>query len=750
MHTVKELQSQLAQAKQRIQDLEKRSDEHLIFLEIFNSSPVPLGFSDEDGKNVTLNNAFTSVYGYTVNDIPTLADWWPIAYPDKKYREWVITKWVGSLEHSIETHTDFEPFEVIIQCKDGSKRSVLTGAAVLTLSHSNMYLVVLYDITEIQQANNKIGDLSSSLAQIKASFEAQNVELIREKENAIANEERLRYAMLGANDGLWDWDIANDKMYFSPRWKSMLGYKEDEIEDSFDTWQALLHPDDVKMSVATIDRFFERKIDKYEVEFRMQHKNKHYVNILSRAFALESEEGKITRLVGTHVDITERKESDAKLQYLSSHDSLTGLVNRREFERRLEQLLVKNRKQNLQHALCYLDLDQFKVVNDTCGHAAGDELLRQLSANLKNIMRQGDTLARLGGDEFGVLMSNCSLHEALQITTQIQNTIQDYQFLWESSSFRLAASIGLVQINTKTPNLSELFKYADVACYVAKDRGRNRIHVHSDDDAELTQRQGEMQWVNRLQHALDENRFCLYAQAIEALNNNKGKHFELLVRMLDEQGMIIPPGAFLPAAERYNIVGQLDRWVLKSAVESLNAHSQFLEEANLISINLSGQSLTDEYFLDFVKVELQKLGKNSNKICFEITETSAISNLVLAGNFISELKQFGCCFALDDFGSGLSSFAYLKNLAVDFLKIDGAFVRDIVDDPIDHAMVKSINEIGQVMGMKTIAEFVENTQIKEMLRNIGVDYAQGYGVHMPQPFTDLLKAVAHNKPQGKI
>jgi diguanylate cyclase (GGDEF)-like protein len=477
----------------------------------------------------------------------------------------------------------------------------------------------------------------------------------------------------------------------------------------------------------------------------MRHKDGQYINILSRAFAVESEEGKITRLVGTHIDITERKKAEEQLNYQSSHDSLTELVNRREFERRTEKLLSASKKKNQLHALCYMDLDQFKIVNDTCGHAAGDEMLRQISALLKEAVRDNDTLARLGGDEFGVLMEHCSPDNAYRVTRAIQAAIQEYQFVWENRSFRVGVSIGLVQITDKTNNLTELLKVADVACYMAKDKGRNRIHVHCDEDSELAKRQGEMHWVTRIQHALDEDRFCLYAQMIEPLEKSSGKHFEVLVRMIDEEGDIIPPGAFLPSAERYNLMRELDKWVISDTLRSLKTHPEFLNRIDFISINLSGQSITDERFLEFVLKEIRSLKSSATKICFEITETAAISNLLLAGKFISELRRFGCRFALDDFGSGLSSFGYLKNLAVDYLKIDGTFVKDIVCDPIDRAMVKSINEIGQVMGMETIAEFVESEEIKMMLQEIGVNYAQGFAIHKPQPFIELLTEESDTK-----
>jgi diguanylate cyclase (GGDEF)-like protein/PAS domain S-box-containing protein len=443
--------------------------------------------------------------------------------------------------------------------------------------------------------------------------------------------------------------------------------------------------------------------------------------------------------IGTQLGrVIERKQAEEQLSYQASHDALTGLVNRREFERRTERLLATVQRDRSEHALCFMDLDQFKVVNDTCGHTAGDELLRRLGSLLQETVRHRDTLARLGGDEFGVLMEHCSLDDAHRVATTLQKTIQDYQLVWEGRNFKVGVSMGLVPITLATTNLTELLKDADAACYMAKDEGRNHIHVHHAEDSKMMRRQGEMQWVTRLNQALVEDRFCLYAQSIEPIDGSTGEHYELLLRMIDEKGDVIPPGAFLPAAERYNLITQLDTWVIKSAFGLLAANPVFLKQINFFSINLSGQSLTKRDFLDFIISELDKSGIQAEKICFEITETAAISNLSTATEFISVLKELGCRFALDDFGSGLSSFGYLKNLPVNYLKIDGMFVKDIVDDPIDRAMVKSINEIGHVMGMQTIAEFVENDEIKGMLREIGVNYAQGYGIGKPISFDELL------------
>lgn len=566
------------------------------------------------------------------------------------------------------------------------------------------------------------------------------------------SEERFSLAMQGANDGLWDWDLKNDVVYYSPRWKSMLGYAEDEVKPHLSEWERLVHADDMGKALSEVEACRNGIKDKFEVEFRMQHKDGQFLDILSRAFAVKDENGEMIRLVGTHVDITLRKQADAKISYQASHDALTNLVNRREFEHRTERLLSTISQTNDEHALCFMDLDRFKVVNDTCGHVAGDEMLRQLSAVLKETVRHHDTLARLGGDEFGVIMEHCSLADAHRVVASLQKAIQDYQFAWEGHSFKVGVSMGLVPITVETLNLTELLRDADAACYMAKDKGRNRIHVYHEEDSEIAERHGEMQWVTQIQHALDEDKFCLYAQAIVLLDNSTDKHYELLIRMVGDKGEKIPPGAFLPTAERYNLMTQIDRWVIENAFRLLAENPIFQSQINFVTINLSGQSLVEQSILEFIIAQIDKNGIDCEKIGFEITETAAISNLGVALKLISTLKERGCRFALDDFGSGFSSYGYLKKLPVDYLKIDGMFVKDMLDDPVDHAMVKSINEIGQVMGMETIAEFVENDEIKGMLREIGVNYAQGYGIEKPKPFDDLLRRSVNmihiNKSKG--
>jgi diguanylate cyclase (GGDEF)-like protein len=531
----------------------------------------------------------------------------------------------------------------------------------------------------------------------------------------------------------------------------LLGYKAEEMIGI--QTPAIIHdPDEVEEYAELLSKELGKKIEPgFETfvaktrlgevdnrEWRYVRKDGSIFPVYLSVTAIRNTEQEIIGFLGTFFDLSERKKAEKKLSYLANHDSLTGLINRREFEHRVERLLSTIHQDKSEHALCFMDLDQFKIINDTCGHIAGDELLRQLAQVLQGVVRHRDTLARLGGDEFGVLMEHCSLEQAQRVANVIRQGIEDYQFSWEGQSFRVGLSIGIVAINEITPNLTELLKQADAACYMAKDLGRNRIHTYYPEDNELAQRLGQMQWVTDINQALEEDRFCLYAQPIIPLDDSAHRHYEMLLRMIDGKGNVIVPDAFMPAAERYGLMGMVDRWVIEKALALLAENPTFLEEIEFVSINLSGESLSSSGFLDFIIVQLKNSGTDASKICFEITETLAISNLSTATTFISTLKKLGCYFALDDFGSGLSSFGYLKSLPVDYLKIDGMFVKDIVDDAIDHAMVKSINDIAQLMGMKTIAEYVETDEIKGMLREIGVNYAQGFGVGEPQAFEELI------------
>lgn len=436
----------------------------------------------------------------------------------------------------------------------------------------------------------------------------------------------------------------------------------------------------------------------------------------------------------------ELKNISIEMAYKDSHDSLTGLYNRAEFEKRLESLAVSTLKTNDEHVLLYIDIDQFNIINDNCGHLAGDKMLKIITGIFNKKLRNEDYAARLGGDEFVLLLKNCTSAQGLKIATSIKNSVQDFRFEWCGNIYNFTVSIGLVSINHDTVDYNQVLKNADIACYVAKDAGRNCIRVFHPDDKDLAKRHNELKRVGDINRAFEENRFRLYYQSIAPIEKimDQGSHFEILLRMVVEDGKLIAPGEFLSAAERFNLIGRIDRWVVSEVLKTLAAHQAKLSQIEMCSINLSGQSITDNDFCSYVATLFNQYNIPASKICFEITETAAIANFKQAVNFINQLKKLGCKFALDDFGSGLSSLAYLKNLPVDYLKIDGIFVKDITKTHVDYAMVKSINELGRVMGKQMIAEFVEDKATLSKLNEIGVDYAQGYGIAKPCSINELF------------
>jgi len=460
-------------------------------------------------------------------------------------------------------------------------------------------------------------------------------------------------------------------------------------------------------------------------------------------------------LVGYFViirDITIQENLTTKLSYHSSHDQLTGLLSRMEFESRLQQAIncVSEAKEEFptQHVLLYIDLDQFKVINETCGHAVGDELIRQYSKELSRVVRKRDTLARLGGDEFGVILWNCSIEKGIEIANNLRRVTEDFRFVWIDRIHTLTVSIGSVPIthsikSNAMSSWAEALRLVDGACQRAKENGRNRVEVTDVDDELLQERYGEMEWIARLVSAFEGHGLLLFCQQIYPVASNCGAieprktHYEILVRYQEENGKLVPPGVFLPPAERYNLIGMLDRWVIRSTFAWLASHPQEMSDLGLCSINLSGASLCDEDMPEFIKICFKDSQIDPKKICFEITETVAVTNLAQANQFIGELRSIGCKFSLDDFGVGMSSFAYLKHMDVDFVKIDGSFVRNIVSDPIDEAMVRSINDIGHILGKKTVAEFCEDKPCYDLLQRLGVDYVQGYFIGKPTPIDEI-------------
>jgi diguanylate cyclase (GGDEF)-like protein/PAS domain S-box-containing protein len=457
----------------------------------------------------------------------------------------------------------------------------------------------------------------------------------------------------------------------------------------------------------------------------------------------------VGRVVVFH-DVSQIEEMAQQLTWQASHDALTGLINRREFERRLADLIGSARAENKQHALMYMDLDNFKAVNNTCGYTGGDELLRQLATAMQASMRGSDTLARVGGDEFGGLLEACPLDQAVRIANGVREAIRDYRFIRHDKALGVSVSIGLITIDSASVNVSGVLALADATCHEAKRKGRDRVQVYHPQDDKAGEQSGELQMVSQINHAFELGNFRLYRQKIIALDADigDGPHYEILVRMVDGAGNLIAPSDFMPAAERYNLLTSIERWVISSLIEFL--HRQYESGAvprdktapvgAFYAVNLSGVSINDSSFIDFLRKLLTRFDLPRGLLCFEVTETTAISNLTKAAQLMREVKAMGCRFALDDFGIGMSSFAYLKHLPVDYIKIDGVFIRDMAVDPMDHAIVEAINRIAHILGLKTVAEFVENETTLERLRALKVDYAQGYFIAEPEILTKTADA----------
>ena len=461
------------------------------------------------------------------------------------------------------------------------------------------------------------------------------------------------------------------------------------------------------------------------------------------------QDGRLQGVVLVCRDMTYTRHLVSQLSWQASHDSLTGLINRREFEHHLKNAVNRAKSLNELYTLCFIDLDQFKVINDTCGHTAGDELLRQVSALLQKRIRRTDILARLGGDEFGLLLPACSESEGLQMLSQLQDLIRVFRFTWAEQSFVIGASMGLVGIDAGTESSAKVLSAVDTAMYAAKRTGGGSIHVASTGQEALATPYG-YKWVSHIIKALETNNFCLYAQKIVPLQaqNQSPARYEILLRMIDEQGRVIAPADFIPAAERYNLMPEIDQWVIRNLLDQLQTHAT--ARSLIYSVNLSGATLNSDNFLAFVQQQFSRCQIEPDSICFEVTETYAVTNLKKAANFIRKLKRMGCLFALDDFGSGMSSLGYLKELPVDYLKIDGCFIRNIVADPISAAMVEAIHRIAHIMGLKTVAEYVGDAQTFAKLQALEIDYGQGYAIAKPCPLSSILElgSTPHSSPEA--
>ncbi|MBD2180109.1 EAL domain-containing protein [Aerosakkonema funiforme] len=626
-----------------------------------------------------------------------------------------------------------------------------------------------------------------------AELEAANEKLAREiverqQAEAALNEREALFRSIfeGASIGIEIIDMAGQTVARNSALEQMLGYgknsrshfpKDEEIH------QELVARKRDRYRVDNPYLFWER--DRYQMEKRYLCKDGQLMWCHVTGYLVRDSEGNPEFGIRMVEDVTKHKQTLKQLQHYqerledmvgertaflakvneqlsweATHDALTGLINRREFEQRLEAAVLGARKQNQKHTLCYLDLDRFKIVNDTCGHAAGDELLRQLSAMLQTHVRQTDILARLGGDEFALLLYNCPLQQGLKVARSLKEAIQTFRFVWQDKTFSLGVSIGVVPLtdcqtygHVVLQNVDKVLSAADAACYQAKNKGRNCVHIYKPNDEDLAQQRDQKQWIARINQAIGENdtdktqseysqtseladnKFCLYYQPIVSVGSHRfvREYHEVLLRLVDEKGEVIPPMAFLPAAERYNLMPIIDRWVISTFLAKQARQGREMQHRSLYALNLSTASINDENFINFLYEQFSLHEILPETICFEITESVALSNFSQTNKLIRALKYLGCRVALDDFGSCISSFAYLKQLPLDYLKIAGDLIEGILDDTITYESVKAINNIAHVMGIETIAKFVTNASILEKVKDIGVDYAQGYGIAAPHP-----------------
>jgi diguanylate cyclase (GGDEF)-like protein/PAS domain S-box-containing protein len=694
--------------EKRLRDSESR------YRSLFENVVEGVYIASRDGHIITVNPALVNMLGYDSADDLKAAGRTTMLYVNPVDRERVFAR--------LEAEGVVKNFEYRLRRKDGEEIVVLENSRAVCDEEGTIiaHEGTITDITERKKAETRI---------------------FREKE-------RAQVTLQSIGDGVITTDAEGCIDYINPVAQNLTGW---------DVRGARGKPVDEIMTIinehsrATVDNPVVRCLKENRVITLADNSvliNQEGVEIpiQDSAAPIRDRIGNMIGAVMVFHDVSKESRLFRQLSYQASHDALTGLINRQEFENCIVTALENSRANpSHEHALLYIDLDQFKVVNDTFGHTAGDELLRQVMVVIQGKIRSTDTLARLGGDEFGILLERCQSEQAMEIAEAIRGAIDEYRFNWQDTNTKVRCSIGMYMVTSESPDAASIMSFADVACYSAKDMGRNQIHLYQDSDPSV--RHEEMKWVSRITTAVEENRLELYFQPIIGIGKNQSQargHYELLLRMRDENGVIVGPDQFIPAAERYNLMSTLDRWVIREALSQLADKTPESKTAHFtLAINLSGTSLSEDRFLEYVIDELQKHTLPDGAICFEITETAAISNLSRVVHFMNTLKKVGCKFSLDDFGSGLSSFTYLKNLPVDFLKIDGQFIRNVAGDSVDESMVKAINQVGNAMGIATIAERVETKEVLDKLSELGVEYAQGYYIAKPcsvqsfEPWTEL-------------
>ncbi|MBT8103217.1 MAG: EAL domain-containing protein [Gammaproteobacteria bacterium] len=692
-------------AIRRQQDEEKLRTSESRYRGLFESVIDGVYIATREGEIITANPALVEMLGFDSVDDLKAAGLTPVLYVNPIDRERVLAR--------LAAEGVVKNFEYRLRRKDGSTIVVLENSRAMYDDAGNLtaHEGTITDITDRKHAETRV-------------FEEK---------------ERAQITLQSIGDGVVTTDADGNVDYINPVAQDLTGWSMRTAKGA--------HIADIMMIVnahtrATVENPVVRCLKEGRVISLAENsilmtRDGDEIPIQDSAAPIRDRIGNIIGSVMVFHDVSKETRLFRQLSYQASHDTLTGLVNRREFENHLIRALDTVREDNEEsHGLLYVDLDQFKVVNDTFGHNAGDALLRQLTDLIQGSIRSTDILSRLGGDEFGILLERCDEKRAIEVAESIRGSIEGYRFEWQGSFTTIRCSIGIVLVTNESADAADIMSAADVACYSAKDMGRNQIHLYKDSDASM--RHEEMKWVSKITSAVEDNRLELFFQPIIGIGKENGKgrgHYELLLRMRDENGNLVSPDQFIPSAERYNLMSTLDRWVVRQALTELADRSTTGEARYTLAINLSGTSLSEDRFLEFVIDELKKHDLPKGAICFEITETAAISNLSRVIHFMQALKKLGCKFSLDDFGSGLSSFTYLKNLPVDYLKIDGHFIRNVVEDVVDESMVRAIREVGHAMGIETIAERVETKQVLQKLGSLGVEFAQGYYIARPAPVT---------------
>ncbi len=657
--------------------------------------------ASRDGDIIAVNPALVSMLGYESESELKADGRTTRLYVNPLDRQRVIAR--------LEAEGVVRNFEYRLRCRDGSDIVVLENSRAIYdkkgqfVAHEG----TVTDITERKKAETRI-------------FEEK---------------ERAEVTLQSIGDGVITTDADGNIEYLNPVAEDLTGFDKRAVKGK---------PIEQVMTIvnehtrATVDNPLRRCLTEGRVVTLAEHSllvrdDGTEVPIQDSAAPIRDRIGNVIGGVMVFLDTSKETRLFRQLSYQASHDSTTGLINRQEFENQLTAALERIRDgSNVSHGLLYLDLDQFKVVNDTFGHAAGDELLRRVTRIVQSLVRSSDIVARLGGDEFGILLEGCDQDRAMNVAESLRLAIEENRFDWQEAYTNVRCSIGVVMLNGESDSVSSVLSSADVACYSAKDMGRNQVHLYQDSDAAT--RHEEMKWVSRISSAVEDNRFELFYQPIVSTRGREAArpHYELLLRMRDEEGKLVQPNSFIPAAERYNLMSTLDRWVIRETLERLADRGDTDEARFTLAINLSGTSLSEDRFLEWVVAELEKHTLPRGAICFEITETAAISNLARVIHFMQALKKLGCLFSLDDFGSGLSSFTYLKNLPVDYLKIDGQFISNVLDDSVDESMVSAIAQVGEAMGIATIAERVESVDVMRKLSDLGVAYVQGFYIARPE------------------